>query len=277
MKTFFNQKAWLYGLSLAIVTSSSISSISAQDNNTRTDHKVTSVEKNSDNDVQIFVNTLPALSNKDYSSYNWMATANKDDSKKPQLGVLLKENESSVVIMKTFPNTTAAEMGLQENDQIFSINGVNIEDIASLVENIQNREVGDVLVIKYIRDGVSQTAASTLRTTTKNYFLNSRRNYTSKYNYNYNSTKYQKETACEELEKMYGKAFLGVYLSNPHAEQGDGAKLTSIIEGTGAQAAILKAADKITKMDKTPIGSSQEAMKFIQSKKTWRSNYYSGR
>lgn len=271
MKTFFNQKAWLYGLSLTLFTSCSISSIFAQDNNTSTDHKVTSIEKISDNDVQIFVNNPPALSNKDYSSYNWFTnpSTNKDDSKKPQLGVLLKENGSSVVIQKTFPNTTAAEMGLQENDKIISIDGKIIEEIADLTKIIQNHEVGDVVVIQYKRNDVAQTAASTLRTTTKNYYLNSRRNYTSKYNnydYTYKTTRYKKETACEELEKMYGKPFLGVYLSNPHAEQGDGAKLTSIIKGTGAEAAVLKAADKITKMDKMPISSTKEAIQFIKSK-----------
>jgi S1-C subfamily serine protease len=272
MKTFFNQKAWLYGLSLTLVTSSSISSIFAQDNNTSTDHKVTSIEKTSDKDVQIFINNPPALSNKDYSSYNWFANQSDDkNSKKPQLGVLLKENEVNVIITKVFPNTTAAKIGLQPNDEIISLDGKITEDIASLIEIIQNHEIGDVLVVQYKRDGVSQTAASVLGTTTENYFLNSRRNYTSNYHYDYtysnNKTRYQKENACEELEKMYGKPFLGVYLSNPHVEHGDGAKLTSIIEGTGAKAAILKAADKITKIDKTPISSSKEAMKFIQSKK----------
>lgn len=276
MKTFFNHKAWLYGLSLTMVTSSSISSIFAQDNNTSTDHKVTSIEKNSDNDVQIFVDNPPALSNKDYSSYNWFTNQSTDNnSKKPQLGVLLKENDAKVLITKVFPNTTAAKMGLQPNDHILSIDGKIIEDIASLVKIIQSHEIGDPLVVQYKRDGASETAASTLRTTSKNYFLNSRRNYTSNYNsydYSYSnklgtSNNYNKETACEELEKMYGKPFLGVYLSNPHREDGDGAKLTSIIEGTGAKAAVLKAADKITKMDNTPISSSKAAMKFIQSKK----------
>lgn len=272
MKTFFNQKAWLYGLSLTIVTSSSISSIFAQDSNTSTDHKVTSIEKTVHKDVQVFVNNPPALNNKDYSSYNWLAKKSTDDkhSEKPQLGVLLKKNDSKVFIRKIFPNTTAAEIGLQENDKIVSVDGKIIEDIASFVEIIQNHKIGDFIVINYERDGVSKTAASTLRTTTKNYYLNSRRNYTSNYNYDYNytrNTSSSKETACEELEKMYGKAFLGVYLSNPHEESGNGALLSSIIEGTGAKAAVLKAADKITKMGKTPISSSQEAMKFIQSKK----------
>ena len=272
MKTFFNQKAWLYGLSLTIVTSSSISSIFAQDSNTSTDHKVTSIEKTVIKDVQVFVTNPPALNNKNYSSYNWVAKKSTDDSdsEKLQLGALLKENDSRLIILKTFPNTMAAEIGLQENDKIVSVDGKIVEDIASLTEIIKNHEVGNFVVINYERDGISKTATSTLRTTTKNYYLNSRRNYTSNYNYDYNYTKNTrspKETACEELEKMYGKAFLGVYLSNPHEESGNGALLSSIIEGSGAKAAVLKTADKITKMDKMPISSSKEAMEFIQSKK----------
>lgn len=275
MKTFFNQKAWLYGLSLITLTSSATSPIFAQDSNTRTDHKVTSIEKNSDKEVQIFVNNPPALNNKEYSSYNWIANQSDNDQnvEKPQLGVLLRETDDGVILVKIFPKTTAAEMGLQENDKIYSIDGKIIEDIASLTTIIKNHEVGDVVVIKYERAGVSKTAAATLRPITEKYALNSRRNYKTNYHYNYNyatdnspSTKHQKETACEELEKMYAKPFLGVYLSSPSVEYGDGARLTSIIEGTGAKAAVLKAADRITKIDKTPISSSKEVIKFIQSK-----------
>ncbi|MBL4650736.1 MAG: PDZ domain-containing protein [Aureispira sp.] len=275
MKTFFNQKAWLYGLSLTIVTSSSISSIFAQDSNTSTDHKVTSTLKASNEEVMLSPERFISPISKNYIPYTSTNTKSVDlaTTKKAQLGVLLKENDSRLIILKTFPNTTAAEMGLQENDKIFSIDGKIIEDIASLTEIIQNHEIGDVVVVKYERDGFSKTAASTLRTTSNNYDLNSSRKYTLNYNYTKNTryhttnTRYQKETACEELEKMYGKPFLGVYLSSPQVEHGDGAKLTSIIEGTGAKTAILKAADKITKMDKTPISSSKEAIQFIQSKK----------
>ena len=45
------------------------------------------------------------------------------------------------------------------------------------------------------------------------------------------------------------------------------AELRSVIEGTAAAEAVLQATDKITKMDQTPISSSNAAMKFIQSKK----------
>jgi S1-C subfamily serine protease len=275
MKTFFNQKAWLYGLSLTIVTSSSISSIFAQDSNTSTNHKVTSTLKASNEEVMLSPERFVSQISKNYIPYTSTNTKSVDQTTTPKakLGVLLKEKDSRLIILKTFPNTTAAEMGLQENDKIFSIDGKVIEDIAGFIEIIQNHKIGDVVVVKYERDGFSKTAASMLRTSSNNYDLNSSRKYTSNYNYTKNTkyhttnTRYQKETACEELEKMYGKAFLGVYLSSPQVEYGDGAKLTSIIEGTGAKAAVLKAADKITKMDKTPISSSKEAMKFIQSKK----------
>ena len=176
---------------------------------------------------------------------------------------MLRANESGVVILKTFPNTAASEMGLQENDRILSINGKKTETIASLTEIIQKYKVGDPVVVKYERNGVSQIATSILSAPTESHYLNSRKSYKSHYT-NYNN--YQKENACEELEKMYGKPFLGVYLSNPYEEGGDGAKLTSIIKGTGAEAAVLQAADKITKMEQTPISSTKEAMQFIQSK-----------
>jgi S1-C subfamily serine protease len=264
MKTFFNQKTWLYGLSLAVLTSSSTASIVAQDSNTSTDHKVTSIEKISDKNVQFSTKNPATVSNKDYS-YNWIfdQSTSEEEFKKPQLGVMLRGNESGVVILKTFPNTAAAEMGLQEDDRILSINGKKTETIASLTEIIQKYKVGDPVVVKYQRDGVAKTATSILSAPTESHYLNSRRSYKNNYA-SYNN--YQKENACEELEKMYGKPFLGVYLSNPYEEGGDGAKLTSIIKGTGAEAAVLQAADKITKMEQTPISSTKEAMQFIQSK-----------
>jgi S1-C subfamily serine protease len=268
MKTFFNQKAWLYGLSLTIVASSSTTSIFAQDNNTSTDHKVTSSQKITNEDVQVFVTNPSTLTSKDYSLYSLDFSQNTKTkhTKKPQLGVLLKGDVSGVVILKTFPNTAAAKIGLQENDRIISVDGKKAEHISGFVEMIQKHKVGDAIVIKYERDGVSKTASSILNPTTEHHYLNSRRNQSFKY-YNTPLTTEQKENACEVLEQMYGKPFLGVYLSNPHQEGGDGAKLTSIIEGTGAEAAVLQAADKITKMDQNPISSSKEAMKFIQSKK----------
>lgn len=270
MKTFFNQKAWLYGLSLAVVASSSSTSIFAQDSNTPTDHKVTSIEKISDQEVWVSPQKSISQLSKNYTPYTSSneKTIDRISPQKPKLGVLLKGNESGVVILKTFPNTAAAEIGLQENDRIISIDGKRTESIADLTTIIQNHNVGDAVMVKYERDGVTKSTASILRATTNDHYLNARTNYNYKYNYNYtNNSNYQKENACEELEKLYGKPFLGVYLSNPHEEGGDGAKLTSIIEGTGAKAAILKAADKITKMDQTPISSSKKAIKFIQSKK----------
>lgn len=270
MKTFFNQKTWLYALSLAILSSNTTVSIFAQDSNTSTNRKVTGILKNSDKEITISPErSVSQLSKSDAAYY----LTNKIDldqgySPKPKLGVLLKGSETGAVILKTFPNTAAAEIGLQENDKIISINGKNIENIASLTEVIQDHKVGDAIVVKYEREGSKKTASSILRAASKDHYLSFRRNYNYNYDYNYsNNTKYQKETACEELEKMYGEPFLGVYLSNPHEESGDGARLTSIIEGTGAESAILKADDKITKMDKSPISSSKAAIEFIQSKK----------
>lgn len=62
MKTFFNRKAWIYGLSLTMITSSSSNSIFAQDSNTSTDHKVTTIEKNLNKNVRVFVNNAPSES-----------------------------------------------------------------------------------------------------------------------------------------------------------------------------------------------------------------------
>ncbi|WP_052596921.1 PDZ domain-containing protein [Aureispira sp. CCB-QB1] len=270
MKTFFNRKAWIYGLSLTMITSSSSNSIFAQDSNTSTDHKVTTIEKNLNKNVRVFVNNAPSESYEGQIAYHWEPSQEEEIEvidNKPKLGVLLKGNESGVVVLKTFPNTTAAEIGLQENDKIISIDGKKTANIANLHEIIQGHQVGDAIVVQYERDGATHTAASILRSTSQNHYLNHRQNYNYTYSWSSNSDGYLKENACEKLEKLYGKPFLGVYLSSPHTDGGDGARLSSIIKGTGAEAAVLKAEDKITKMDQTPIQSSKEAIQFIQSKK----------
>ncbi|BDS14083.1 PDZ domain-containing protein [Aureispira anguillae] len=264
MKTLFNRKSWLFTLSIAFAASSVSSPIFAQDHNKlETDAKVTIIRTTSNEKEDFFRGTTTSNGDKIYT-YNSILKKKSCDNK-PKLGVLLKGNEEGTVVLKTFPNSAAAEAGLQEGDKILMINGKKSLSIPGLIAIVDAHKIGDKVTIKYERNGVTQTRTATFKGAAQNHYLNYRTKYS-----NY-KTKRQSfdltQNACEKLNELYAKPFLGVYLSTSHQEDGTGAKLTSIIEGTGAAKALLKASDKIVKLNQQQIHSTEEAIAFIQSKK----------
>ena len=271
MKNFFKEKAWLFMLSFAFMASSTWTTVSAQDVKIEeTKDKVTIIRTTSDENVKLFKEFWSPKSSKSRSScrsYSFSFTSNdKDHKDKPQLGILLEGSEQGTVILKTFPNSAAEEAGLKAGDKILKVNGKASENIAGLQAIIASHQVGDALTIEYERDGSIHTSKATLKKTEKDHYLNHRTKF---YHYKTHSKKRTNlsENPCEILEKIYGKPFLGVYLSRSHDDDGNGSRLTSVIEGTGAEKAKLQADDRIIKMNGTSISNTKEAIKFIKSKK----------
>lgn len=267
MKTFFNRKSWLFTLSVAFFASSMSTAVLAQDNKTvETKGEFTIINTTSDENPSFFTKSNDG---KDHSSYSITRTSkgNFFENNKPKLGVLLEGNESETVILKIFPNSTAAEAGLQKGDKILSLNGKKSENITGLINLIEEHQVGDQVTIQYERNGVLRTSNAAFKKASENHFQRKKHyNYSYNYDHNYKSEDLT-ENPCEKLQTIYGKPFLGVYLSTSRQEDGTGALLTSIIAGTGAYDASLKAADKITKMNNTSVASTKEAIAFIRSHK----------
>ncbi|QGT99321.1 HtrA protease/chaperone protein [Candidatus Syntrophocurvum alkaliphilum] len=83
---------------------------------------------------------------------------------RPYIGVLLQEVDNNianyfgiekhgVLITNIATNSPAAESGLQRYDVIIGIEGQTVENYEKLQQIIQNKEVGDKIMIEIIRDG----------------------------------------------------------------------------------------------------------------------------
>ena len=264
MKTSFSKKSWFFTLSLAFIASSLWTPASAQLPKTqKVERKVTTINTTLDENVELFTSPNTQKTTKSTSCFTWSYC--KQDDKKPQLGVLLKGDADGATVLKTFPNSAAAAAGLQANDKILSINNNKVASIEALQKAIASQKIGDNIAITYERDGQTMNSTATLKAVEKNHYLNRRHKFYSKTYQPH--TEISSKDACEQLETIYGRPFLGVYLSNSYRENGTGALLTSIIKGTGAFKAALQAQDKIVKMNNTSIKSTQEAIAFIKSKK----------
>jgi len=259
MKTSLNQKSWLFLLSVAFFASSAWSPVSAQEVETTTTIRTTTNES-----TNLLQRSCSPRAPKNHSSYR-SYTYTTNDNNKPKLGVLLEGDKEGAVVLKTFPKSAAANAGLQAGDKILSVDGKASKNIADLQNIINSHKIGDKVTIKYERDGKTLTSSTTLKSSSKDHYLNQRTHF---YYYKNNHKKAEDitENACEKLDEIYGKPFLGVYLSNSYRENGTGALLTSIIGETGASEANLLAEDKIVKMNTKFISSTAEAMAFIKSK-----------
>ncbi|MCP4441056.1 MAG: PDZ domain-containing protein [Aureispira sp.] len=191
-----------------------------------------------------------------------------DQEKKPFLGVQFKSDGEGVIVTDVIENSAAQKAGLQKNDRITQIGGAEIKAIPDLLKAINQFKVGDEISINYQRGETTQSAQATLgeRPTPKweqkwsfdtdkhiehRHYFNGRSNYGS----------CKSENPCTQLSKMQGQAFLGVYINS---SKNGGAEVTSIIESTGAEAANLKEADRIIKINRKKIASYHELVQEIK-------------
>jgi len=99
-----------------------------------------------------------------------------DEEERPFLGVLLglkKEvtNENGVIsesishdlsLMDVIENSPAEKAGLQSGDILLSLDNYQLENYSDLKESMSNFEVGDVITVKYDRNGKDMTTELTL-------------------------------------------------------------------------------------------------------------------
>ncbi|WP_343841896.1 alpha/beta hydrolase [Bowmanella denitrificans] len=74
-------------------------------------------------------------------------------SRSPLLGIApASPSDELVVVGSVVSNSTAAHLGLQQGDQLVSLNKVNVTDFDQLVSQISKLKSGDALTIEILRD-----------------------------------------------------------------------------------------------------------------------------
>lgn len=179
----------------------------------------------------------------------------RGNSNKPFLGVVMGErsenvgegqlnsrsvSDQGVPVMKVVKGSAAEKAGLQKGDLVTRVNGTRINNHADIVKQIRASEVGDDMVIEYIRDGrAGQLTAK----------LGERQN-TNTYRYNYKS--YKQERPC---------VFIGITTSSGHHSGGaKGNKILRVLEGTPAVEAGLQRGDRVIALDGVDVNTYKELL-----------------
>ena len=76
--------------------------------------------------------------------------------------------KSGLLVREVNDRSTAMELGLQENDVITAINGVEVTNFAQLVEQLNKYRPGDQISVTYYRKNKKETKTGTLRNTQGN-------------------------------------------------------------------------------------------------------------
>ena len=76
--------------------------------------------------------------------------------------------KAGLLVRDVNDRSTAKEIGLQENDVITAINGVEVHNFAQLVEQVNKFRPGDQITITYYRNNKKETKSGTLRNTQGN-------------------------------------------------------------------------------------------------------------
>lgn len=154
--------------------------------------------------------------------------------KRPILGVYLNNHhdEEGLELSGLVRGAGAEVAGLQKGDVLLSVNGTKLTRVSDLRTELARFEVGDEVVIQYLRDG---------RLVDTEIQLAASRSWS---NWSY------RRDPC--------KVFIGITSTNYRDYGIRGRTITRVIPGTSAEAAELQEGDIITALDGVPVGTHNE-------------------
>jgi serine protease Do len=81
-------------------------------------------------------------------------------SRKPKIGLQIQDVEEGkgVKVQEVDENSPAAKAGLKEGDVITEVNGKPVDGVDNVRSEIRDIKEGDILKVKYNRNGSSQSA-----------------------------------------------------------------------------------------------------------------------
>ena len=159
---------------------------------------------------------------------------------KVRMGVELTDADEGVKIRYVSGNSAAAEGGLQKDDVIILLDNAPVANHQEIIEILNDKEVGDDLLVTYLRDGEETSTSLTLKE-------------------NIAHSSFHVNTDCDHLDKPC----LGVRFNSWN----DGIELTSIYENSGADKSGLQKGDRLVRIDGKPYMFSRQFDRMIKSQK----------
>lgn len=187
---------------------------------------------------------------------------------RPFLGVYLDRSKDSEVsgarITSIIKNTGAAASSLQAEDRIIGLDGVTIKNSKDVHNHIQGtKKPTEPMQIEVLREGKKVTLTAIVGSWADRKDM---QRLLDKYEQTCEEVT-DPATACNKLQQMEGSPFLGIYMTNVGEEQGGGALITSVIEGTQAAQTTLRGGDKIVKFNGEVVTSHPDASRMILNTK----------
>lgn len=110
--------------------------------------------ENLDDDVKEWIDIEELKGNLNDKLKNWDIDINGlYNSKRPMMGVTIKDIEDGVLIENVSDEMGAKDAGLESGDVIQSIDGKKMENVDQVIEYIAEKEAGDFIEVKYEREG----------------------------------------------------------------------------------------------------------------------------
>lgn len=169
------------------------------------------------------------------------------------LGVYTNVEDGNLKINQIIEGGGAEKAGLLAGDFIVSIDNVAVNDYNSLVKQITAHKPGDVVKVKYSRDGKEAVADVTLGTRK------------AEMNFNTFNECAPLKNECNLFQDTEKRAKLGVNIED--AADDKGVRVTEVVENSAAQSAGLQAGDVITQVDKEAVHNTDELIQAVQNHK----------
>ncbi|MFK7796493.1 MAG: PDZ domain-containing protein [Aureispira sp.] len=185
---------------------------------------------------------------------------------RPFLGVYLEsthdDTPTGVRINSIIKNTGAAASELQAEDRIIGLDGKTIKNSQAVHNHIQKtKKPNDPMTIEVLRDNKRVTLTAIVGSWADRKEVQKRLAQKQEACEMYSNP----ASACAALQEMEGNPFLGVYMQNVTSQNGGGALVMSVIEGTQAAQSSLKAGDKIIRFNDVVVKSHSDASEMIQN------------
>lgn len=171
--------------------------------------------------------------------------------KKPLLGVYSESGDNGVLITRIVRNSGAQKAGIQKGDIITALDNQAVRTSSDLSRVINEHNIGDQIVVDYIRDGQAAQLTATLGEKQQRNHYRSHYNYNYNYHYNYDYDDYNYDRFAERDPCI---VFIGVYTSKTRK----GLKIHNIIPNTPADRSDLQVGDYILALDDVDVASHNE-------------------
>lgn len=188
----------------------------------------------------------------------------KGFEKRPYLGVTVKEMDGRVIVQSVRKNSPADKAGIKSKDYIISVDGKRVYNQNDLSEIIQEKKVGDKVILEIERDGKLMKKEAILEEAPRGYFA-------------FPSPPAPPQPPIPPTPPVppsppltiAPKAYLGVLVDSvpKDLEPRKGAYVKRVEEGSPADKAGLKRGDIIITVDKEKIFSPDDLIEVIGNKK----------